>query len=328
MIILTDHGKHNDYIFYIAKYLAGEFSAEEKEAFEKKLNASVDLQSEFSKYQSIWDRSTSESIDVDKAWNKFRYSVDMHSRTHVLRRTLLGIAASLIILLGISVILKLSSDSVRNFNKQVASNTNQHKNITLSDGSSVTLNHDSQLLFHDDYSNTDTRTVRLVKGEAFFNVARDTEKPFTVMVDTVVISVLGTSFNIEKTEKHIILSVNTGRVQITSKANGKSDVLKKGQCVCYNSTDHSLSTVESVSPNTFAWYNKKIIFNNTSLQEAVSTINSIYFTNISLANTEMGEYLVNAEFEDKSAETIIKVLAATFDLHIANSDDNQIILSE
>lgn len=88
------------------------------------------------------------------------------------------------------------------------------RTINLTDGSVVVLKPLSELIVNNDFKDK-TREVRL-KGEAFFKVQRDPQKPFIVYANEVVTKVLGTSFNIKayENESDITVAVTTGKVAV------------------------------------------------------------------------------------------------------------------
>lgn len=93
-------------------------------------------------------------------------------------------------------------------------NTDKPLLITLSDGSSILLQHGSRLSYPANFEG-DKREVYL-DGEAFFEVAKNPEKPFFVYANELVTKVLGTSFNIKsfKGQKDIQVIVRTGKVSV------------------------------------------------------------------------------------------------------------------
>jgi transmembrane sensor len=86
--------------------------------------------------------------------------------------------------------------------------------ITLTDGSSILLQHGSRLSYPANFEG-DKREVYL-DGEAFFEVAKNPEKPFLVYANELVTKVLGTSFTIKsfKGQKSIQVIVRTGKVSV------------------------------------------------------------------------------------------------------------------
>lgn len=88
----------------------------------------------------------------------------------------------------------------------------EQKKIGLPDGSTIFLNGDSEILFPRNLSKMDYRIIKL-KGEAFFDVASDSTRPFFVLTSNFSIRVLGTSFNVD-TELEESVTVHEGQVQV------------------------------------------------------------------------------------------------------------------
>ncbi|MGS2764730.1 FecR family protein [Sinomicrobium sp. M5D2P9] len=99
---------------------------------------------------------------------------------------------------------------------------------TLPDGTTVTLQSESTLTFPESFRNR-IREVEL-EGEAFFEVAEDKEKPFSVKAGGLTLKVPGTSFNIRayETEKKTVISVISGKV-LVSLENPEQEKGKAGQ---------------------------------------------------------------------------------------------------
>ena len=87
--------------------------------------------------------------------------------------------------------------------------------VTLDDGSSIFLSPNSKISYPKGFNQGNIREVFL-SGEAFFEVAKNPNKPFLVYANELVTKVLGTSFNVRAfaTEKDVIIKVRTGRVSV------------------------------------------------------------------------------------------------------------------
>lgn len=99
----------------------------------------------------------------------------------------------------------------------------------LPDGSRVVLDADSraEVAFY-----ADRREVRLARGSAFFDVARDAERPFVVATRLARITVLGTRFEVDSGDAHLSVAVESGRVEVRPEAPGggaQAVVLTAGQ---------------------------------------------------------------------------------------------------
>ncbi|MFC4314006.1 FecR family protein [Steroidobacter flavus] len=88
----------------------------------------------------------------------------------------------------------------------------EQQRVTLSDGSSVVVNTDSEVkVLYSDSS----RVVALPRGEAFFEVAKNPERPFIVRTDDLEVRAIGTKFSVRRTEGGTQVVVSEGRVRVS-----------------------------------------------------------------------------------------------------------------
>ena len=131
--------------------------------------------------------------------------------------------------------------------------TNDTKNITLhmlSDGTVITLQPNGSIEFPDVFP-ADKREI-VLKGEAFFDVTKDKNRPFIINTGDVTVKVLGTSFNVRAYEgaKEITVAVKTGKVSVYAKGgeidakkntNKQEVILTPNQEVVYNIVNENFS---------------------------------------------------------------------------------------
>lgn len=115
----------------------------------------------------------------------------------------LALAACLAFVFGPDLVVRLRADHV--------TSTAEIRALRLDDGSTVQLGPDSAIEVA--YAG-DARWVRLLKGEAFFQVTPDPKRPFSVVAGDVQTTVLGTSFNVRIVEAGAEVAVRTGRVRV------------------------------------------------------------------------------------------------------------------
>ena len=103
--------------------------------------------------------------------------------------------------------------------KEIKNTTVIEQVIQLVDGSTVTLEPFSTLKYPTQFLKKQREVV--LKGEAFFNIARDTTKPFVVYANETITKVLGTSFTIKafEGEKEVEVAVKTGKVAVYANVN-------------------------------------------------------------------------------------------------------------
>lgn len=135
--------------------------------------------------------------------------------------------------------------------KKTTNDTKAVRRVMLEDGTVITLKPNSSIEYPEKFSESE-RTV-LLKGEAFFDVAKDKDRPFLISASDVTVKVLGTSFNVMAYEgaKEISVAVKTGKVSVYAKAKSiilnpldenEEVILTPNQEAVYNTTEESFST--------------------------------------------------------------------------------------
>ena len=212
----------------IPKYLAGEATAEDKAELSAWRKSDPKNERELQELKESWSLAHTDFLfdnsNKEKVWNRIisninrMHPIKMYSRT-VLYRTI-AVAATVALLIGISIPLLFSREEE---NKMVCFKAplGQKAEVCLPDGTSVLLNSGSVLTYSTDYSRT-KRSVKL-EGQAFFDVAKDKDHPFDVMVDNLKVVVHGTSFDVNayKDKAEISVTLLTGSVSVFSSSSNK-----------------------------------------------------------------------------------------------------------
>ena len=203
--------------------------------------------------------------------------------------------------------------------------------IFLSDGSKVRLKEGSKLIYPATFTEK-TREVTLI-GEAFFDIARDEQKPFLIHAGNITTRVLGTSFNIKAyaEEESSEVSVISGKVSVSVNGEGKENarelILAPNQKAVYSKNEKVLIQRESTEKIQAETEKKaKLVFNETSLEEIVGVLNVYYDVNIRLENQKMKGCLITAELTDEPVEVSLKIITKAIGAEYRISED-EIILS-
>jgi ferric-dicitrate binding protein FerR (iron transport regulator) len=147
----------------------------------------------------------------------------------------------------------------------------ENREVKLSDGSVVFLNAGSNL----QYTVASGKTVRdvILNGEAYFSIAKDASRPFTVRTEHLSIEVPGTEFNVKAypDETKTTATLNSGRIKAETDG-GQAYVLNPGGQLSYSSRSKS-ATLSHVDATDFsAWKDGRLIFNDTPLHEIIAAI--------------------------------------------------------
>jgi len=190
---------------------------------------------------------------------------------------------------------------------------NQQKTLTLSDGTKIRLNSNAKIGIPADF-NQSTREVSL-QGEAFFDVGQDDEKPFIVHTARATVKDLGTAFNVRELpgKQSIQVAVTDGKVSLWSDEQGEKTAtqLVEGQFGHLDLQEGILQIEQFGVQNYLSWMNGRIVYEKAKLDEVSQQLSRIYDLSFSYNNPYLKELTVTADFERKSFEKVLKVIAMT-----------------
>ncbi|UII19626.1 FecR family protein [Fulvivirga ligni] len=207
--------------------------------------------------------------------------------------------------------------------------SNKPHKLVLADGSIVTLKPHSSLEYPETFS-AESREVHLY-GEAFFQVKRNPQKPFSVYSEDIVTKVLGTSFNVQAFEnkKDIVVSVKTGKVSVATKVEHKkqkedpSEQLKgvlitRNQQITYSKKNRKITkqlvsepVLRNAKPGAFTFEDKPVAEIFQKLERAYGI--DIIFDREVMSQCRLTTKLDNTEFYDK-LRLICKGLNAKYEI--------------
>ncbi|WP_158857572.1 FecR family protein [Lunatibacter salilacus] len=202
--------------------------------------------------------------------------------------------------------------------------------VFLSDGSIVKLKGDSQLEYPNKFMGN-TREVNLV-GEAFFDIAKDSIKPFIIHSPNITTKVLGTSFSIKAYKGHNSQEVEvvTGKVLVSVRqlsGISKDIILIPSQKIIYNQKLDSLIAINTIDSTPITQVTPpNLVFIEVPLQQIVTTLSDLYDKQIILKNSGMNNCLITADLTEEPLEICLEILAksinATYTINNQNIEIN------
>jgi ferric-dicitrate binding protein FerR (iron transport regulator) len=194
-------------------------------------------------------------------------------------------------------------------------------NDTLPDGSMVTVNKGSSISYLSKFKG-DKRQVAL-KGEAFFNVTPNKNKPFVISVNDVQITVVGTSFNVKSINGNTEVVVESGIVRVTKA--GKTVELKANEKIEVEAKDSVLKK-EEVSDRLYNYYRtKQFVCDDTPLWKLVEVINEAYNSNIIINDPALRNASITTVFDNESLDQVLNVISETFSIEVIKQGDTIIL---
>ncbi len=222
--------------------------------------------------------------------------------THPQRRRRWAVAAAAaasLMVAAVLVMLRPAGESAAPLSQQYATAVAEIRDITLSDGSRLTLGAHSRVEVH---FAADARHASLLEGEAFFSVQRDADRPFTVRAGATEVRVLGTRFNVRLGPDVVEVAVEEGRVEVHDPAIDTSDLVAGEQLITARpiATDTRRAPVpvqRSAAPaHVGAWRDGRLDYNNARLLDVIADARRYHAGRIELRGEALQGLRVTTSF--------------------------------
>lgn len=318
----------------IGKYLAGEATPAESAQVEAWASAADSNRRHLEHLRLIFDKAATitawPEFNTDAAWNKVKANlkkaegktISLQPPSPTIPTWVWRVAASVVLLLAAGLYwYKIQTPAVDIAAVEIATKEKALSD-TLPDGSGVFLNKGTSLAFRVDKKGR--HQVKL-KGEAYFSVKHDTTREFVIDVNGIYIRDIGTSFNVKAYPElnTVEVLVEEGEVQFYTD-NNPGIYLRPGGKGIYNKTTGQF-TIRQPEENVLAYKTRFFAFSNTTLQEAVATLNAVYDQKITLA-PGLEKCRLTVSFRDEDIDIIVAVMAETLSLDV-KEENGQYILS-
>lgn len=196
--------------------------------------------------------------------------------------------------------------------------------VRLDDGSRVHLNTDSEMRVR---LTSDRRGVEIVRGEALFEVAHDSARPFIVRSDRGEVQALGTRFDVRRlgSDTRVILLEGSVRVHTRGSPDSADETLAPGQSIWLGPGRKSSPEAVDAEAVT-SWTSGQLTFQDTPLREAIAEVNRYTDTKIVLEAEDLAGVAVNGVFDTGDTAAFVTAVTALFPLHASSTGDRQIQL--
>ncbi|MGN0190352.1 MAG: FecR family protein [Candidatus Cryptobacteroides sp.] len=189
--------------------------------------------------------------------------------------------------------------------------------LNLADGTKVFLNALSEITFPSEFSGTQ-RMVYL-SGEAYFNVARDEQRPFTALSDKMNVSVLGTKFNFSVSDETAVVTLVTGKVQVETDLSEPCVLLPNQQIAFQNGKLEEVRSVDVES--VICWTSHKIICEDLKITDVFERL-SQYFDRDFVCRDSLDDVSISGKLDlTESLDNLLETIAFVAPVSFTESDD-------
>lgn len=318
---MAEKRRHTDFNHLISRYLSGELDPGELSVFQEELKGDPGKQKLLEEYRKIWDSAGSasggESYDLDREWVLMKEKLPGFGGGKVRSLLYYSYRVAAILVLGLLLTFSWIYLNPKAGLEKVAAE-NEPVELILEDGTKVLVNRHSTLRYSKTFDQEERKVF--LSGEAWFEVSRDTARPFLIDAGAALVEVLGTSFNVNayKNNPVVEITVESGMVGLSAKQDSKDlIIMKAGSGGTYNKTERELKLIPSPDPNSISWKTRELFFEGSTLQEVIDLVNRVYGVQIIIANSELASCPITVTFRDQTLEAVLTVLELTLDLQVS-----------
>jgi ferric-dicitrate binding protein FerR (iron transport regulator) len=308
----------------IASFLAGEMNDKESRIFLAKVEHDPQLKNDFQPMKKTWSELDSNPAEkysnTEKAWELLHQRIKREAVSEIQIRNnrnhgwnyyiQLAAIALLILAVGIPTVF-YSVNHYRETSEIVEfKSTEGTLPVDLPDGSQVYLNEGSSLSYKRDFNQQ--REVNL-KGKGYFNVTADPEHPFFVNAGKVIVTVIGTSFNIKELEnKSIEIFVESGEVRVDLPAKNQSLTLGPGEL---GHADKMLNSSTLSDLNYLSWKTRSFKFVDEPVVEILRVLEKAYHVEVNTEKVVNNELRLTTSYNDQPFDTILYTICKALDMN-------------
>ncbi|MGB9810006.1 MAG: FecR family protein, partial [Caldanaerobacter sp.] len=181
--------------------------------------------------------------------------------------------------------------------------------LNLVDGTKVWLNGNSILTYPQEF-NSKKRIVKL-EGEAFFEVAHNTEIPFIVETDRMSVKATGTAFNVNAYAKEDVVetALLEGSVSLYGSDGRRLSALSPGECLKYSVSENRYVLTKDDINKYIGWKDGMIVCKNDPIDEIVKRVERLYNVEIEYADARVKELTYTGTFDNVSLNQLLSFMS-------------------
>ncbi len=199
---------------------------------------------------------------------------------------------------------------------RVATGPGEIRRMPLADGSIAAMDAESELRIA---LAKDARRIDLRRGQVWFQVAKDRQRPFIVDAGIAKVQAVGTAFSVTRTSAGVRIAVTEGRVAIwASDASGAVSILDAGEFAAFRSdgTAPVTGSAPSAIERSLAWREGEIALEGETLDEAVAAFNRYNQQQLVVRDAALGRERLVGLFQLNNPVGFATTLEATLDVEV------------
>ena len=248
----------------------------------------------------------------------------------------LALAAMVALIAVGMVILNPWRDAAPEISRTYVTATGEHRELDLTDGSKIVLGARSSVQVN--YSDR-LRSVTLLRGQAFFEVAGDPDRPFAVAAGTGTITAVGTAFNVERSAERVVVTVTEGKVEVAQAsppdavASGSTPVpvmrvarLTRSERMVYDAEGHWSDVERTDLAAAIAWREGRLHYRAEPLRHVLTGVNRYSTREIVIVDPALGDLTFTGTVFENRIDEWLYGLEDIFPIEVSEASVSRIEL--
>ena len=274
----------------------------------------------FARAEAAWDASERlKSAAAEVNLPPLETIVSEEQQRRLSRNIMIAAAVAVMLFMVAAIVTVRTFSGVDRYETRVG----QMSDIALSDGSILHLNSDSEA----EVRFTDNgRKVRILKGEASFNVAHDKSRPFDVEARSAVIRAVGTAFNVRLKPSLVELTVTQGTVTVSSGGETARKVGAGNGAVIQPRTIALTRLDPKLVGQRTAWREQMVELDGETVEQAASEFNRYRTAPILIGDNRVSALRIGGRFRTTDSKEFLSALQLSLPIRAINGEDGSVML--
>ena len=199
----------------------------------------------------------------------------------------------------------------------------------MEDGSMIALRSAAHIRLPESFGKNQ-RTVEIISGEVFFDVAPETKRPFVVKHPWADVRVVGTSFmvSIDTVSRAYVLIVTEGEVLFAPQLSREVLTISAGSGLKFHADTRIIERIRSIDHNALSWHTGILSFIGEPVESVIADLIDHYRVDIELRDSNAGQCRFTAPlpYQNVPVIDILKALATTFGMAIIAEEEGRYVL--
>lgn len=274
----------------------------------------------FARAEAAWDASERlKSAAADITLPPLQPTLSEEDQRRLSRNIMVAAGVAILLFIVAAIVTVRTYSGIEHFETGVG----QLRDIALEDGSTLHLNSDSEV---EARFTSNGRKVRVLKGEASFEISHDPDRPFDVEARAAVIRAVGTAFNVRLRPSLVELTVTHGTVTVHSGDSPQQQVVAGSGAVIQPRSIALTRLGPRLIEQRTAWREQMVELDGETVEQAAGEFNRYRKTPILIGDTRVSALRIGGRFRTTDSREFLTALQTSLPVRAVDGEDGSVML--